>query len=62
MYAAWRRAWTTDHTSCNETQMGPCLLPSFCFCALSDGEGFTAMNYVTIVTQLEERNIQNTVR
>lgn len=35
MYAAQRRAWTTDHTLCNETQMGPCL-SSFCVCTLTE--------------------------
>lgn len=41
MYAAWRRAWTTDHT-CNGTQMGPCLSFPFCLCVLSDRGGFIA--------------------
>lgn len=36
MYAAQRRAWTTDHTLCNGTQMGP----------LTRGEGFTALTTV----------------
>lgn len=43
MYAARRRAWTTDHTTCNGTQMGPCPTTSFYLCALSDRGGFLGL-------------------
>lgn len=51
MYAAQRRAWTTDHTSCNGTQVGPCLSSSFCLCAASDRGAFSAINYVSAMEE-----------
>jgi len=55
IYAAQRRAWTTDHTLCNGAQMGPLPVLLLLCCALSDRGGFTAMNRVYVTVVVEEK-------